>query len=219
MSWVCENCSTCNTDNSKVCFVCEIKRSNESIRRARRLAKKAFIERIKLPLCDNLTKGGMVVFFVSIICFSIVGLISLYLTMSRGLLNDIVLRCIAILKIWFGNIVSVAQFNCVALIDRIISSPVSYIPGNAEELCIHIYTGVLEKGVFLVENILLDNLSKLERLIEICICIKDAIFDSLKTVFKVFDSLGYKLTVLISNAFSNIVFLIGKIREQILQFI
>ena len=218
MSWICENCSTSNPNKNKQCFVCKAKRSRESVRKARRLEIEAFLERIKLPLCDGLTKGGMIVFFASIIVFSIVALISLYYTMQSGLINDIVLRMIAIVKNVFKNLVSLSRVNCVELLNKIIDSPVVGIPDNIKVSCVHAVSNVYGGVKAFFDSFISLIFPKINRSVSLSLGVMDLFIESVPQIRDVVIFIVEESMDRVRSIVSNVLYVIEKVKEQFLQF-
>ena len=75
MSWICDYCSTANEDRDTECFVCCRERSKESIRAAKRAAREERTKRINEAIYKGITITGKVMFFSSIVLFSVIALI------------------------------------------------------------------------------------------------------------------------------------------------
>ena len=127
MSWLCEYCSTYNPDESRTCYVCNAKKSMKTIRAARRLARKEAYDRLKPKILDGLTLVGKIAFLGSIIVYSIVALISLYLIMQNGRMSDIIVTCIDIVRHAGENVLSLVEINLMTLLESLSESPVMKI--------------------------------------------------------------------------------------------
>ena len=142
MGWVCDRCSTYNVDEVSKCFVCDFDRTEESIREAKR-AKRA--ERIKLG-GKIAAISGKVLFFVSIILFSVFAGITVYFKAKEGALGDVGGTLIGV----GGNIADnfKTQFydNINALVHQLLNSPMMDTVGNLKEMYFHALNGLKTDG-------------------------------------------------------------------------
>ena len=127
MSWICDYCSTLNDDSVTECFVCETPRSKESIREAKRAEREERSKRINIILYNSTTVTGKVLCFSSIVLFSVIALIILFLKMKNGLLNDTVHVGISMMEKMWGNFRPIFEVNLGAIIDHWIDFPLGDI--------------------------------------------------------------------------------------------
>ena len=91
------------------------------------MARKEAYDRLKPKILDGLTLVGKIAFLGSIIVYSIVALISLYLIMQNGRMSDIIVTGIDIVRHAGENVLSIVEINLMTLLESLSESPVMKI--------------------------------------------------------------------------------------------
>ncbi|MBQ8414832.1 MAG: hypothetical protein IJX58_06285 [Clostridia bacterium] len=219
MNWLCENCSTYNPGENKVCFVCDSKRPTGAIRKAKRAAKVETLNRLKPKIYKAVTIGGKVLFLGSIIVFSIVALISLFLTMSDGLINNVVWRAISIVRNALANVGSIIRVNCREILTCIMDSPIKYVAENAKGIIFQFISLLKQSAFGLLSELLSECFSKLKGIWDNLGVVKENAVEAASIGI----SAALMLIAIVSEKINAIIkvvsHLIQKVSEQVSQFI
>ena len=139
MSWICDYCSTANEDHDTECFVCGRERSKESIMEAKRAAREERMRHIHEVIYKSTTITGKVLCVSSIVLFSVISLIVLYVRMRSGLLGDLVYVGIAIVENVGENLAMLYQFNVRDIFLGLLDSAAENIGDNFESICLVVF--------------------------------------------------------------------------------
>ena len=218
MSWICDYCSTANEDRDKECFVCGRERSKESIREAKRAAREERTKRINEVVYKSTTITGKVMCFSSIVLFSVIALIVLYLKMQSGSLGDLVYTGIAIVKNVWENMKLLFRVNVEVIAMQLLDSPLKNIGANSEAMSSAALNVLQNNSKYIMTELFVNRSEKYEIFTQKFGLLKDAIVGAIQSWWAVISLLVANIGENISSVTYNAEEIVRKIKEPFLQF-
>ena len=218
MSWICDYCSTANEDRDTECFVCGRERSKESIREAKRAAREERTKRINEVVYKSTTITGKVMCFSSIVLFSVIALIVLYLKMQSGSLGDLVYTGIAIAENIGENFKLLFNINVEAIATQLLDSPLKNIGSNYEAIRLYALNTIQNNGECIITELFVNRSVKYETFSQKFILLKDAIVGAFQSWWTVISLLVVNIGENISSVVYNAEEIVQKIKEPFMQF-
>ena len=218
MSWICEYCSTANADSDTRCFVCEVARSEESIREAKRIAREARSRRVNAWVYKSATLTGKIMCVSSISVFSLIALLILYFKMRSGELSDLVYVGIAMAENTVVNFRVLFGEALRGIVACLADVPIEDLAENLKT--IFGYTGdVLESGrEGIVSELFVNCGAKCQSFLRTLSVLSDKVEKIFCLSKNVIFSLADKASKSIDSVLNNAEEIVQKARETFLQF-
>ena len=213
MSWICDYCSTANEDRDTECFVCCRERSKESIRAAKRAAREERNKRINEAIYKGITITGKVMFFSSIVLFSVIALIVLCLKMKNGLLGDLVYTVIVIIENVGDNFKLLFNVNIKAIATQLLDSPLKNIGSNSKTICLYVLNTIQNNGKCVITELFVNRSVKYETFFQKFILLKDKIVGVFQLWWYVISLLAVNIRENISSVVYNAKEIVQGIKE------
>lgn len=211
MSWICEYCSTTNENRDKKCFVCGTERSKESIQEAKRAVREKRARQTHAIIYKSATITAKVLCVSSIVLFSIIAVIILYLKMKNGSLGDLLDVGFAITKNIGENFRLLFVENIRLMVIRLLNSPIMYIGSNFETVCFHMLHILQSNIEGITSELFVYRSIKYEAAIQRLVLLKD-------TIVEAFQLWWTEMVLLIGNIRDNIVSTVKNVEEMLQKF-
>lgn len=217
MSWICDYCSTANEDCDTECFVCGCERSKESIREAKRIVLEERTKRINEVIYNSTTITGKVMCFSSIVLFSVIALIILYLKMRNGLLGDLAYAVIAIFENIGENFKSLFSVNVKIIAIQFIDSLVKTVGENYGVIWLHALNTIQNSSECIITELFVNRNIKYETFFQKFVLLKNVIVDAFKLWWTVISLLVANIGENIGSVVYNLGSIFQKIKEPFIE--
>ena len=217
MSWICDYCSTANEDHDTECFVCGRERSMESIREATRIAREERTKRINEIIYKSATITGKVLCFSSIVLFSVIALIVLFLKMQSGSLGDLFDIGIVIFENIGENFKLLFNVNVKSIVGQLVDSPLKNIGTNYKIMRSHAINILKNNSACIITELFVNRRVKYETFAQKLVILKDSIVGAFRLWWTVISLLIANIGESISSAVYNIGEIVEKVKEHFLQ--